>query len=326
MGKGSVPRPPPPKKAKLSTTIFYWSVEPNECCITSTFYVDGSCFESDIHELARCGWGFVCLDANNVVVAAAFGTCPPWIEDIGGAEAWGLLQATLIAAPGSTYRTDCQPLLTMVRKGQSIGDDPKKPYARVHSILMAQLDDTPPDNIDWMPAHSTKEQVGTVMRGDGKLMTEVDRRANEQADILAKRGASLHRVPITEVDAWKRHFKMVKNIAVWIGQVTAAANRWRAIPFRDSEASRWKAGAAARARLARKGLKRLKNKRQKATVHKLARQLGGRNLQWTMVANSMRWKCTECLKWSAAWATIAPLKCQGKACEQWTKHSYDWHA
>ena len=106
----------------------------------------------------------------------------------------------------------------MVRKGQSIGDDPKKPYARVHSILMAQLDDTPPDNIDWMPAHSTKEQVGTVMRGDGKLMTEVDRRANEQADILAKRGASLHRVPITEVDDWKRHFKMVKAERYGLGK------------------------------------------------------------------------------------------------------------
>ena len=87
---------------------------------------DGSCFESGIHELARCGWGFVCLCANGVVVAVAYGTCPPWIEDIGGAEAWGSLQAALIAAPGSTFWTDCRPLLTMVRKGQSIGDELKQ--------------------------------------------------------------------------------------------------------------------------------------------------------------------------------------------------------
>lgn len=50
-----IPRPPLPKKAKLSEATFYWSIEPGDCCITGAFYVDGSCFESGVRELARCG-------------------------------------------------------------------------------------------------------------------------------------------------------------------------------------------------------------------------------------------------------------------------------
>ena len=88
----------------------------------------------------------------------------------------------------------------------------------------AQLDDTPSEAIDWMPAHSTKKQLGTVMRRDGKLMADVDRMPNEQADLLAKKGASLHRVSTTEVDAWRQHFAMAKDIATWIGQTAAAAS------------------------------------------------------------------------------------------------------
>ena len=65
-----------------------------------TFYMDGSCSEGNIPELARCGWGFVCVDVHWKIVGSAYGTCPAWITDIGGAEAWAMLQATLCAMPG----------------------------------------------------------------------------------------------------------------------------------------------------------------------------------------------------------------------------------
>ena len=62
-----------------------------------------------------------------------------------------------------------------------------------------------------MPAHTTAKQIGTKRRGDGKLLTAIDRTANEHADRLAKKGASLHRVPAATVDAWKEHFDMLKE-------------------------------------------------------------------------------------------------------------------
>ena len=100
--------------------------------LEGTFYMAGSCYESNISELARCGWGFVCIDDGGEIVGSAYGTCPPWVDDIGGAEAWAMLQATSLAVPGKCRLwTDCQPLLTMITKGESITIDPKNVYARV---------------------------------------------------------------------------------------------------------------------------------------------------------------------------------------------------
>ena len=84
----------------------------------------------------------VCVDDQGCIVGSAYGTCPPWVDDIGGAEAWAMLQATILAVPGKgKFWTDCQPLLLMINKGDGIASDPKNIYARVHSLVMAQLDD-----------------------------------------------------------------------------------------------------------------------------------------------------------------------------------------
>ena len=164
-----------PRKPRLKKATFHWDVKPSTMLMEGTFYMDGSCFEGNIPELSRCGWGFVCVDEQGKVIGSAYGTCPDWINDIGGAEAWAMLQAALCAMPGrAKYWTDCQPLLTMISKGQQIAEDPKNIYARVHSLLMPLLDDTPLDSIGWMPSHTTAKQVGKVRRGDGELLTKID--------------------------------------------------------------------------------------------------------------------------------------------------------
>ena len=55
-------------------------------------------------ELARLGWAFVALDAEDKIAAIARGIPPKWIHDIPGAEAWALCQAGSAAEPGSTFR------------------------------------------------------------------------------------------------------------------------------------------------------------------------------------------------------------------------------
>jgi hypothetical protein len=212
-------------KGKHQKATFFWDVKPTSPMMEGTFYMDGSCFESNIAELSRCGWGFVCINEVGEIVGSAFGTCPSWVDDIGGAEAWAMLQATIVAVPGkANFWTDCQPLLTMISKGDGITTDPKNIYARVHSLVMAQIDDTPLEAIGWMPAHSSTKQLGSLRKGDGQLLTELDRYANGEADRLAKKGASLHRVPLTEINQWKEHFDNVKERAKWIGRATAKAN------------------------------------------------------------------------------------------------------
>ena len=70
--------------------------------------------------------------------------------------------------------------------------------------------------------------------------------ANDLADRLAKLGAEHHRISQSEVGRWKKAFAAAKARAKWIGIATHAANNSTHFPFRDSEASRWKALAAQR--------------------------------------------------------------------------------
>ena len=43
-----VPRPPLPKKGKHRNDTFFWDVKPTSPMMEGTFYMDGSCFESNI--------------------------------------------------------------------------------------------------------------------------------------------------------------------------------------------------------------------------------------------------------------------------------------
>ena len=63
------------------------------------------------------------------------------------------------------------------------------------------------------------------------------------ADALAKQGAEQHRVPREEVMRWKEEYKVAWKRAKWIGIVTHAANNVPEYPYRDSEASQWRAAA-----------------------------------------------------------------------------------
>ena len=78
---------------------FKWVVEPEGGMLEGIAYSDGSFLDGPIPELARGGWAFVVLNDDGVIVASAYGVPPPWIKDIGGAEAWGVLQVGLRAIP-----------------------------------------------------------------------------------------------------------------------------------------------------------------------------------------------------------------------------------
>lgn len=67
--------------------------------IEGDVYTDGSVLGGPDGEFTRIGWAFVTLNADLAITAAAHGIPPPKIEDIGGAEAWALLQAAKFAAP-----------------------------------------------------------------------------------------------------------------------------------------------------------------------------------------------------------------------------------
>ena len=95
-----MPMPAKPKRKKAQRETFHWVVEPEGGMIQGTIYTDGSALDGPSSVLMRCGWAFVAVDSEGNITASAYGVPPPWVDDIGGAEAWALLQAAMRAMPG----------------------------------------------------------------------------------------------------------------------------------------------------------------------------------------------------------------------------------
>ena len=130
--------------------------------------------------------------------------------------------------------------------------NPKNILARIHGVLHLAFEDTDPNRIQWMPAHLTHKELGHALRSDGQLVTSIDLQGNDMADTLAKLGAELHRVTPSDVKIWRQAYEEIYRRARWIGIATQVANEHPEFPYKDSEASRWKADARERSRTAKK--------------------------------------------------------------------------
>jgi len=171
-----------------------------------------------------------------------------WIEDILATEAWALKEAASCALPGCEFFVDCEACVKAFHQGRAISCSDNKPLARVRRLMHEALDGTPTSSVTWMPAHLKQGQCGTVVRGDGFLLTEVDVDANAEADKLAKRAVEHHRDPYRIRQEIKAHDELVTANAMWIARAGIPANQQREDPVRDSQASRSKAAAAAAAK------------------------------------------------------------------------------
>ena len=101
-------------------------------------------------------------------MASACGVPPPWITDIGGAEAWAVLMVALRAMPGEVkYMVDCEPCVKMIHGGKAAATAANRPLARVNGMVMLALEDTPPEKVVWMPAHRFKTAAGQFMCSNG---------------------------------------------------------------------------------------------------------------------------------------------------------------
>jgi len=184
-------------------------------------------------------------------------------------------------------------------------------------MMHEALSDTDPKMVVWMPAHLRKGQAGTKVTGDGFLVAELDIEANDAADILAKRSVDEHRVPLLIRTQVKDHEHLVTLNAMWLARATLMANDQTDEPHRDTEASRAKAMAAAKAKqlLARSlppptATPTFNPQTDTCSSTKLRTvQQGGH----TIARRVSGWWCTECRVVSASWSKLAPQKCGGSA-------------
>jgi len=87
-------------------------------------------------------------------------------------------------------------------------------------------------NIEWLPAHTARSQVGTAVKGNGQRMTADDWKGNNLADVLAKKGAKTHRVKWQVRRAIDHAEDAALRAALQLGITTHAANNVQEISIK----------------------------------------------------------------------------------------------
>ncbi len=302
----------PPPDIPIDGT-FRWHVEPPVSAepVTATFYTDGSLIDGSHEHLRRLGWAFVAGGADGTVLASASGVPPPWIDSIGGAEAWAIRMAALTACQDSVFRSDSLGCVTALQRGRQWSTGPQRPLARTMKMLHDLLGDSvSARRIVWMPAHTTPEDIGRRELGNGDKLTTRDRWANDLADGLAKAAARGVRAPLAARAAAVACDLHVFKLALCVGRLTWCANNRPDEPRRD---------ALAPPRIARGGGEdggMRPPPRGRVTKPDRPPLLGGHVLL-RMAGGS--WRCGVCWATSARRATLATLRCAGSAVARWAQ-------
>jgi len=128
-------------------------------------------------------------------------------------------------------------LINQLERGFGDALTSRKPLARIWSLIARSLDHTIPDGwahrrFRWMPAHTSRNAVGTALRSDGQPVTYLDWRTNRLVDALAKLAAARNRTPL----AWRRLLdeanKAVEYSSALLGLTTFAANNYSSTEWR----------------------------------------------------------------------------------------------
>ena len=109
--------------------------------------------------------------------------------------------------------SDCQPCIKACKGDLKTETSSKKKHARLYNVLLPMLEGVGPDNLTWMPAHTAKKQFGVIRKGNGQLMTTIDRTSNELADKHAKLAVAEHRVPEAVRAHHEEQAKVIEEVA-----------------------------------------------------------------------------------------------------------------
>ncbi len=151
--------------------------------------------------------------------------CPPrWIDTIQGAELWVQMALSSVACPEAIY-TDCKTVQLGVRQSTQWSRSSKRRYARVWSVVAVGLDDgASADIVCWIPAHLSRDRINEARCSDGTLVSADMWAANQVADLLAKEAAESARHPLVTLEQLKDRTAQLKELAIFVGRLTYAAN------------------------------------------------------------------------------------------------------
>ena len=216
----------PSQLARVFDT-FVWDVEPEGHAAQAVFYTDGSRCGGLCAPAASHGWSFVARDRDGATLAAAHGTPPQWVQSVTAAETWALAQAAQSSLAGSSFRSDCLGAVTTAQRGVAHATSARQLCAEAWSIYFTAAGEDAQPDLEWIPAHTSLEDVGEVI-------TAADRDGNEAADALAKEAAAAGQLSVPDSYALANLDTLVTKVAKWIGHAGVVVSQ---PDLRDTEAS-----------------------------------------------------------------------------------------
>ena len=132
---------------------------------------------------------------------------------------WALYAALRCALPGASFKCDRRAVVETFSLGRDAACEGDVELARLWGMIFTVADDIEDCSVIWMPSHTSASDVGVAVLSDGELLTTADRNSNDLADKLAKKGASLHRLP----DALRKAVKHRACLATWAARAVAIA-------------------------------------------------------------------------------------------------------
>jgi len=154
-----------------------------------SIYCHGSMVDGPTIDLSRVGFGFAAFDLHGERTASAYGTPPWWIDSVPGAETWALDQALRCSFPGARTWSDCLSVVNRFKKGTLAVTASSFMLAKLPRIFDRCDGFADPSSqvlLEWMPAHTSAQQVGSSREGDDTRPFASARDVNAEADRLRK--------------------------------------------------------------------------------------------------------------------------------------------
>ena len=239
--RGLVPHLCAPVRDDHLFDSFWWHKRPFHNHIPSgcLIFTDGSLIDGKLEKpYQSLGWAFVVITSDGVLVAAAYGVPPKWVDTIQGAELWAVQMALQTVQFPSKLYTDCNSVRLGVQFSDQWAGSAKRRFARIWTVIHSAVEDNP-SVVQWIPAHTAESSIGQKKCSDGLFVSEDYWSANQLADILAKDAAECIRIFEQDLRRIHAYENGVLELVKYLGLLTHEANNFR-LPdgsyMRDSEA------------------------------------------------------------------------------------------
>ncbi len=182
-------------------------------------FIGGSGLNPSCEAGRRVGSGAIMVDGDGNVLGSVYAPTPLVRQTTLGGEAHALYMALQMGVPPLRIWADCQATLDGVLKGQAWATDERKPEAQLWHAIWAIIRDIGVGT-EGLTVHKTKAHAtaADVQRG---ATTWWQKRANDQADELAKMGARCHPVDAELDRTWPAYDHRIRLLAMHLARATA---------------------------------------------------------------------------------------------------------